>query len=177
MSAVPNPLEYIATRIRIEDRGFSTPCWAWQCCKNEKGYGRTVVPLMGHVRIHRATYQLLRGPIPGGMQIDHLCRVKECCNPDHLEIVTNEENARRAAPHRRTIINGRIHCPHGHEMTEENTKPNGSCRVCHRASVRKSEIKHPERVRATKRIYRERNRDRILAYKKAYRARLKLERE
>lgn len=61
---------------------------------------------------HRAAYKALIGPIPKGLQIDHLCTVTFCVNPNHLEPVTNLENQRRARP---------THCKNGHEYTPENT--------------------------------------------------------
>jgi hypothetical protein len=68
-------------------------CWIWQRGKAE-GYG--VVWRDGRVqRAHRVVYEQHRGPIPDGLHLDHLCRVKACVNPDHLEPVTNAENCRR----------------------------------------------------------------------------------
>lgn len=96
-----DPKEYIASRVRLEDRGFTSPCWVWQRCLNEKGYAQAIVPEFGRVRIHRASYELYVGPIADGLTLDHLCFVRSCCNPAHLEAVTNHENNRRAAMHRR----------------------------------------------------------------------------
>lgn len=77
-----------------EDRGYSTPCWIWQMAINADGYG--MLTRRGRQRIaHRMVYEELRGAIPTGMQIDHLCRVRECVNPDHLEPVSGTENTRR----------------------------------------------------------------------------------
>lgn len=91
----------------------------------------------GALRVHRAAYELANGPIPDGMQIDHLCRNRLCCNPDHLEAVTREENiARGNAPH---MVNARkTHCKYGHEFSPENTlvtkRGSRSCRQCAAAS-------------------------------------------
>lgn len=76
----------------------SGDCWEWTPPVGNHGYGefarqgerRTVLA-------HRYAYELLVGPIPDGLEIDHLCRNKACVNPDHLEPVTKSENARRAA--------------------------------------------------------------------------------
>ncbi len=88
--------EYLAKRTIKADRGYSSPCWIWQLYLTEKGYGRTGVPILGERRVHRIAYVALKGPIPVGLTLDHLCRVKACCNPDHLEPVTDLENRRRA---------------------------------------------------------------------------------
>ena len=74
----------------------STGCWVWQWCKNRKGYGRVRVD--GNARsvsAHRYYYEKLVGPIPDGMEIDHLCKNPSCVNPRHLEPVTMLTNIRR----------------------------------------------------------------------------------
>lgn len=79
-----------------EDRGYETPCWIWQRCVASDGYGR--VTFGGKARrAHVAVYEQERGHVPDGLQLDHLCRVRSCVNPDHLEPVTNAENCRRGA--------------------------------------------------------------------------------
>ena len=67
-------------------------CWLWQGYINAFGYGVNRRGLA-----HRVYYQSARGPIPRGMELDHLCRVRSCVNPDHLEAVTHLENHRRSA--------------------------------------------------------------------------------
>jgi hypothetical protein len=138
---------YISERIRIEDRGHSSPCWVWQLSTTEKGYGRGFIPGFGkNTRIHRASYELHVGPIPEGLVIDHLCCVKACCNPAHLEAVTDEENRRRA----KVLRQPPTHCRHGHELSGSNLRiePRGSrvCRACHRARVREWAKRNPEKV-------------------------------
>jgi DNA-binding XRE family transcriptional regulator len=84
-----------ADKYTVEDRGYETPCWIWQRARSKAGYGQT-----SHngklVYTHRLYYERHKGPIPEGKQIDHLCRNPPCCNPDHLEPVTQQENKRRA---------------------------------------------------------------------------------
>lgn len=85
----PNVPDYVE-----EDRGFGTPCWIWQRAFDGTGYGRACHD--GRMfQAHRFIYERLVGPIPEGMQLDHLCRVRSCVNPSHLEPVTNATNTRR----------------------------------------------------------------------------------
>ena len=103
-----------------------TSCWIWDGSKTQWGYG--MVRYAGRVRsVHRTVYEELVGPIPEGLQLDHLCRTPACYNPDHLEPVTPKENRRRAM---------RDACKHGHAFTEANTyvaRDGGrACRECHK---------------------------------------------
>lgn len=77
-----------------EDHGYVTPCWAWQRSKSEMGYGTAVIGSRRYPA-HRVMYERLRGPIPDGLELDHLCRSPSCVNPDHMEAVTHTENVRR----------------------------------------------------------------------------------
>lgn len=97
-------------------------CWEWQGTRNELGYGLTSAEGQ-RVRVHRFIYELLIGPIPDGLVLDHLCRNPPCCNPAHLEPVTQGENVRRGVviPRRRERSANRTHCRRGHELTPENT--------------------------------------------------------
>lgn len=78
----------------IEDRGHSTPCWIWGGQFNDRGYGLTTG---AHRLAHRAVWVNANGPVPDGMELDHLCRVRACVRPEHLEPVTHQENMRRSA--------------------------------------------------------------------------------
>lgn len=77
-------------------------CWEWTSTRQEGGYG-TVSPGDGrnNIKAHRAMYEALVGPIPDGLDLDHLCRNPPCVNPSHLEPVTRAENTRRAWEARR----------------------------------------------------------------------------
>lgn len=79
-----------------------TGCWIWCGGIDSRGYGSVQIEVAGvlEVRAHRAAYRAFVGSIPDGFQIDHLCRVTSCVNPDHLEAVTPRENTRRAFSHR-----------------------------------------------------------------------------
>jgi hypothetical protein len=91
------PVRYVEV-----DCGHFSPCWLWQLCKTPGGYGqhydgtRLVVA-------HRWYYEQHVGPIPYGLDLDHLCRVRECVNPEHLEPVTRGENLRRGYAARREM--------------------------------------------------------------------------
>ncbi len=79
----------------IEDRGHETPCWIWVFpAQTGAGYARVVINGQTYLA-HRAMYEQEVGPIPDGLTIDHLCNVKACVNPAHLEAVTLQENIRR----------------------------------------------------------------------------------
>jgi len=93
---------------------------------------------------HRVAYELLVGPIPEGLELDHVkargCRSTACCNPEHLEPVTGREN--RIRSNGVSGVNSRkTHCVNNHPFSEENTRilPNGSrqCRQCRRDYARK----------------------------------------
>ncbi|WP_187280760.1 HNH endonuclease signature motif containing protein [Microbispora sp. CSR-4] len=71
---------------------------------------------------HRAAYELYFGPIPDGLQLDHLCRVRHCVNPAHLEPVTGQENTLRSPYTMASKWASRTHCGNGHEFTPENTR-------------------------------------------------------
>ena len=70
-------------------------CWLWVGLLDEDGYGRHAHFWQVH-RAHRWLYEYLVGPVPDGLQLDHLCRVRHCVNPDHLEPVTGAGNLRRS---------------------------------------------------------------------------------
>lgn len=107
-------------------------CWEWTAGKLASGYGSFRSANRAHVS-HKFAWELLRGPVPEGLDLDHLCRNRACCNPDHLEPVTRQENLRRGWGAR--LKNGMTtQCIHGHEYTPENTyvNPRGQwkCRTC-----------------------------------------------
>lgn len=105
-------------RVKIDP---DTGCWNWTGPTMGKGYacinweGRSWL-------IHRAVYTFTVGPIPEGMELDHLCESKVCCNPAHLEPVTTEVNSKRSPNTLAAKNAAKTHCPQGHPYDEENTK-------------------------------------------------------
>lgn len=85
------PMERCMAKVEKQGSG----CWVWTASTNYSGYGRfradPSVPRM--VLVHRWLYEQTNGPIPDGIELDHICRVRRCVNPDHLRLVTRELNA------------------------------------------------------------------------------------
>jgi hypothetical protein len=111
-------------------------CWLWQGCRLSHGYGQTWDGKRV-VGAHRYAYERLVGPIPEGLTIDHLCRVRHCVNPAHMEPVTAGENARRGENPNRA----KTHCKYGHPFDAENTYVRASggreCRACRHLALRR----------------------------------------
>lgn len=126
---------------------IATGCWTWHGAFGGDGhYGAAMVD--GKLVVtHRYVYELLVGPIPKGLEIDHLCQNTRCCNPEHLEPVTHAENLRRGYLRRFP----RTHCANGHEMTPENTYEYANARVC-RTCTREKGRKYREQLRANGRV-------------------------
>ena len=107
--------------------GDPNGCWLWGGYVDRiTGYGS-----FNGTSAHRFAYETFTGPIPEGKEIDHLCRVRECCNPRHLEPVTRSENLRRR------VLN--THCPEGHPYTvyvRANGYRNSVCCECRRETNR-----------------------------------------
>lgn len=107
-------------------------CWEWEAGRTTGGYGK--FHLSGRTELaHRAVYQLVRGPIPDGLHLDHLCRNRACVRPDHLEPVTVRENLMRGdTPAARNA--NRTECVNGHLFDAENTyltrDGRRKCRAC-----------------------------------------------
>ena len=117
---------------KVGDRADPGSCWLWEAALTSSGYGKCK-PSKG-LRVHswaahRVAYMLLIGPIPNDRpHLDHLCRVRNCVNPGHLEPVTLVENLRRGWAQI-------TQCPQGHPYDEINTFRKGNsraCRTCHR---------------------------------------------
>lgn len=118
-------------------------CWLWVGSTNSKnGYGYFGVGSKNYLA-HRVSYQMHVGHIADGLQIDHLCKVRCCVNPAHLEAVTAAVNFNRGVGRRNgaRFQSGKTHCVNGHEFNSENTSLDvagrRTCRVCWRTRARK----------------------------------------
>ncbi len=102
------------------DKNPVTGCWEWTGSRLWNGYGR--LQARGEtVLAHRAAYEEWVGPIPEGMNIDHLCRNRGCINPSHLDACTPQENTRRSPLSPAALNAKKTHCKRGHEFTPDNT--------------------------------------------------------
>lgn len=111
-------LENLSKKFIIDSNG----CWVWQANISQSGYGR-VSAYNKVYQAHRLMYRQVKGDIPAGQVIDHLCRVRPCINPSHLEPVSIGENVKRGKPGSNHINNAqraKTHCPIGHEYTTQN---------------------------------------------------------
>lgn len=135
-------------------------CWQWTEYLDSHGYARLWVNRK-NVGAHRWSYEHHVGPIPEGLQIDHLCRNRSCVNPEHLEAVTPSVNVRRGVLSEvlRLRAEARTHCRRGHEYAPENLylNPHGerACLACKRRKARE---------------YYERNRDLVIQRTAAWHA-------
>lgn len=120
----------VTERMKVVNRGFDTPCWVSNRAMQPNGYtkighnGRTFLT-------HRIAYEAFVGPIDEGLVIDHLCRVRACVNPDHLEAVTTRENLVRGETVTALEV-AQTHCHRGHLLDGLNLymRPDRLGRVC-----------------------------------------------
>lgn len=130
-------LEKLQANIKVDKH---TNCWVWMAWRSHDGYGRM---RLGKKKpfVHRVMYELIKGKIKLGLFIDHLCRNRACCNPDHLEPVTLKVNILRgdsfsAQKARQT------HCKYNHPLSGDNlviTKDgHRHCKICKNALARKN---------------------------------------
>lgn len=109
----------------------ATDCIVWTGAQNSKGYGCFAINRVSQLA-HRVAWEAARGPVPEGMTLDHLCRVRSCVNVDHLEVVSNRENVRRA----KALKVGDV-CSRGHLIATEadiyiRSRGGQECRTCRR---------------------------------------------
>lgn len=119
-------------------------CWPWPGHVGRLGYAQAKFQGAFYLA-HRLAYILARGEIPLGLVLDHLCRNRSCCNPDHLEPVTPRENVARGEGVAARNIQ-KTHCPRGHEYAPRNAAGRRTCKTCARAHSRAHDIKRRRRA-------------------------------
>jgi hypothetical protein len=143
--------------VEIEERFWSkvdydvhdtSRCWTWEAHKTRGGYGQFGIYSGQMVSSHRLAYELEVGVIPDGLDLDHLCRNRSCVNPNHLEPVSEKENALRGIGP--TAVNARkTHCPRGHHYDGYEVEASGAsrrfCTVCRKAALRERTARYRAR--------------------------------
>lgn len=123
-------------------------CWLWTKSISPDGYGRINIgiPPGKSLSVHRWSYEYFKGPIPAGLTVDHLCRVRCCVNPYHLEVVTIAQNVLRGISFSARQLR-QTHCYRGHPFDEVNTyrppgRPRRVCKICRDLLERKYRERH-----------------------------------
>lgn len=137
------------TRIwaRVDKTSSPIGCWLWMGRIGHGGYGHQKATHLREGLAHRVIYRMVKGDIPEGMELDHLCRVRRCVNPDHLEPVDHRTNSLRGIG--ATAMHAhQTHCKAGHPFDEANTQqtktkygPARACRACNRAAAARYRIR------------------------------------
>lgn len=140
-------------KVRWTKSALPGGCWEWTAYRNPKGYG--VFGLRPRNKLaYRFFYEEMRGMVPKGMQLDHLCKNKSCVNPAHLEIVTPRENNDRAGAIS-SVYAARTHCKWGHLLDSEATYAHLSYRRCRKCAVetarKRYKAKKSEYIEASRR--------------------------
>lgn len=137
-------------------------CWEWGGTINTGGYGIFNIKEKGY-RTHRLTYSLFIGNADVNLLIDHICRNRSCCNPEHLRLVTHKENVTENSESVASINKNRINCKNGHEFNDKRR-----CKTClkERSAKRrlklKDTLKYREQFKKSSKEYYYKNRDKIL---------------
>lgn len=139
-------------------------CWYWRGHLDRAGYGKCSGQYLDSVSgkivktstlAHRHSYIISKGPVTDGLSLDHLCRVRHCVNPDHLEAVTQKENCLRSEICLTTINVRKPLCKNGHEfdlvVTSGGRPPSRGCSICIKAGkirdYQKNKVRQIERQR------------------------------
>jgi hypothetical protein len=131
-----------------EHRPELGPCWLWTRAPTSEGYGSFWVRGKQTRQAHTISWELERGPVPEGLELDHLCRVRRCVRVSHLEAVPHRENVLRGVGPA-AINAAKERCNQGHRFTPENTyvdpKGNRNCQTCQRAAEAAYRARRSER--------------------------------
>lgn len=128
-------LERFWNKVEIQPNG----CWDWVGAITNRGYGLFNDEIKLKL-VHRLSYEINKGKIPAGLQIDHLCRNRKCVNPEHLEVVTQKENMMRGFG-LASMYSKRSHCKRGHPLVKENLgkwRNSRDCLICSRLRCKKA---------------------------------------
>lgn len=139
------PLERFHEKYEVDEE---SGCWLWTAATTgTAGYGSFQLARRRSVNGHSWYWQQVNGPVPKGLELDHLCGVRRCVNPDHLEPVTHLENVRRGRSAASNRARAKLNkCRRGHDLTPENTyvapgTGKRKCLTCRRAWRRANENK------------------------------------
>lgn len=127
---------------------YETGCWEWRANHIKTGHGlfhaqtRKPKERQPLVWAHRWAYEYCVGPIPHGLEIDHLCRNPKCVNPAHLEPVTSKINSLRGLNNQCAKNARKTHCPKGHAYSGVNSFGGRICKTCQREALRKWRAKN-----------------------------------
>lgn len=124
----------VLAKVNLTESG----CWVWTGRRDRDGYGLMKIGRAPRF-VHRVSFEAWMGPIPEGLQIDHLCRVRDCCNPEHLEPVTSRENTMRSPIAPAAVNSRKTHCDSGHALDGGNVYVDATrsrrCRECRRQAT------------------------------------------
>lgn len=154
------------------DKSGAGGCWLWTASLHKDGYGQCRI--IGKTMLaHRVAYFLLNGPIAKGLEFDHLCRVRRCVNPDHLEPVTHKVNVLRGLSFS-ALHAKKPYCIRGHQLKilRKGKEALGwrECLVCKKQLARVYNTENADKIKKAKRENYQKNRDERLGKQKAYAA-------
>lgn len=126
----------VLSRVVLESNG----CWTFTGALDRQGYGKVSDGVLTS-QVHRIVFQHFNGTIVAGLELDHLCRHRACCNPAHLEAVTHRENVLRGQSP--TALNAmKTRCVNGHEFDAANTRLRSRGRECKRCHAEQERARY-----------------------------------